>query len=216
VCCVAVHLLFFAALFWPPQVMPARPRAMPMPIIVSLIDGAKPPNPPSEMKDLRAIARIAAFQPTTLQIDAPVVTIAADTPAPDTSDELSASQLAGATSAGENGQGGSGCNTAALVQRALRRDPRVRTAVADAHRLGKAVLLWNGNWVRTGEQVGKGLSAVREVIMWEVAFAPAACRNRREHGLILLSLADGSTRFAIGATDWRWSDLLGVPVSRRR
>jgi hypothetical protein len=30
------------------------------------------------------------------------------------------------------------------------------------------------------------------------------------HGLVLLSLADGHTRFALGAGDWRWSDLLGV------
>jgi hypothetical protein len=27
---------------------------------------------------------------------------------------------------------------------------------------------------------------------------------------LLLSLADGSTRFAIGSGEWRWSDLLGL------
>jgi hypothetical protein len=30
------------------------------------------------------------------------------------------------------------------------------------------------------------------------------------HGLVLLSLAEGGTRFAIGSGDWRWSDLLGL------
>jgi hypothetical protein len=30
------------------------------------------------------------------------------------------------------------------------------------------------------------------------------------HGLVLLSLTDGGTRFAIGSGDWRWSDLLGL------
>jgi hypothetical protein len=30
------------------------------------------------------------------------------------------------------------------------------------------------------------------------------------HGLVLLSLDDGTTRFAVGKDDWRWSDLLGV------
>jgi hypothetical protein len=35
------------------------------------------------------------------------------------------------------------------------------------------------------------------------------------HGLVLLSLEDGATRFAIGSDEWRWSDLLGVrPTSR--
>lgn len=85
--------------------------------------------------------------------------------------------------------------------------------MADANRVGKAILLWNGDWVQSGGQEGRGLSAVREAIMWEVAFAPEACRNKREHGLILLSLADGRTRFALGAADWRWSDLLGVSKS---
>ncbi len=97
-----------------------------------------------------------------------------------------------------------------LCSRRCSRDPLVHTAVEDAHRLGKSVMLWNGDWVRSGDQDGKGLSAVREAIIWELAFAPEACRNKRVHGLVLLSLADGSTRFAIGSGDWRWSDLLDV------
>jgi hypothetical protein len=133
----------------------------------------------------------------------------ASTPVPvsDTSDLLSESELAGAAGTGE-GSGGGGCDIARLLQQSLRRDPLVRAAVEDAHRTGKAMMLWNGDWVRSGGQDGKGLSAVREAIMWEVAFAPAACRNQRVHGLVLLSLADSSTRFALGASDWRWSDLL--------
>jgi hypothetical protein len=99
---------------------------------------------------------------------------------------------------------------ARLVQKALRRDALVRKAVEDANRLGKATMLWNGDWVRSGIQDGKGLSAVRQAIMWEVGFAPQACRNQQMHGLVLLSMADGGTRFAIGSGDWRWSDLLGV------
>ena len=43
---------------------------------------------------------------------------------------------------------------------------------------------------------------------WPSRRKPAA--TSAVHGLVLLSLADGSTRFAIGAGDWRWSDLLGV------
>ena len=60
---------------------------------------------------------------------------------------------------------------------------------------------------RLGEERAE---AVRQAIMWEIAFAPEACRNQRMHGLVLLSLADGSTRFAVGSGDWRWSDLLGL------
>ncbi len=133
------------------------------------------------------------------------------TAAPDTSDLLTQSQLAGAANVSESGGGGSGgCNTARLVQMALRRDPLVHMAVAQVNRLGKSIMLWNGDWVQSGGQDGKGLSAVREAIIWEVAFTPEACRKERMHGLILLSLADGSTRFAIGTDNWRWSDLLGV------
>jgi hypothetical protein len=51
---------------------------------------------------------------------------------------------------------------------------------------------------------------VREAIMWAVAFAPESCRNEQVHGMVLVSLADGNTRFGIGAGNWRWSDLLGL------
>ena len=105
---------------------------------------------------------------------------------------------------------------ARAVQRALRKDPLVQTAMFDAHRSGKAVMVWNGDWVRSGEQDGKGLAAVREAIMWEVGFSPEACRRQPVHGLIVLTLGDGVTRLAVGGGEWRWSDLLhvrgGVPV----
>jgi hypothetical protein len=155
------------------------------------------------------------LEPATVEAAAPRLAIRMPTPSavtvPDTSDILSNSQIAGASAVGEGGGGGGGtCDMARAVQQALRRDPMVRTAVEDAHRAGKAIMVWNGDWVRNGDQDGKGLSAVREAISWEVAFAPAACRNTRMHGLVLLSLADGGTRFAVGSGDWRWSDLLGV------
>ena len=81
---------------------------------------------------------------------------------------------------GEGGGGGGGaCDLGRAVQQALRRDPLVHTAVQGANRMGKAVMMWNGDWVRSGGQDGKGLSAVREAIMWAVAFAPESCRNER-------------------------------------
>jgi hypothetical protein len=151
------------------------------------------------------------FQPDSVDVAAPHFAVRAPTPStvPNTSDLLNDSQLAGAFTVGGAGGGGT-CDMARAVQQALRRDPMVRAAVEDAHRSGRAIMLWNGDWVRSGDQDGKGLSAVREAVTWEVAFAPEACRNTRMHGLVLLSLADGNTRFAVGAGDWRWSDLLGL------
>ena len=198
---VTVHLLVLAALLWP-HVRPPRAHADLQSLQVSLIDQPKPKPllaPPDAVT-------LDAMQPAPPHVPAPVFTVAS---APDTSDLLSESQLAGAAIAGTGG-GGGGCDIARVVQQALRRDPMVQTVVADAHRSGKAIMVWNGDWVRSGDQDGKGLSAVREAITWEVAFAPEACRNTRMHGLVLLSLGDGSTRFAVGAGDWRWSDLLGV------
>ena len=87
---------------------------------------------------------------------------------------------------------------------ALRKDPIV--AAAAARLAGKAVMVWNGDWVRSEGEDGAGLSAVRESILWEVGFAPEACRTERIHGLVLFNLTGG--RLALGAPDWRWSDLL--------
>ena len=216
---LAAHVLVFTALLWP-RAQPPNARDVPSALSITFVNLSKPepPGPPDDAK-LKAGDPVPSPQPVLLQPTAPttarsitVVTV------PDTSDLLSASQIAGATGVEDDGAGGGGgggeCDTAKLVQRALRRDPLVRTAVVGANRLGKSVMLWNGDWVRSGEEEGKGLSAVREAIIWDLAFAPEACRNKREHGLLLLSLADGTTRFAIGTSDWRWSDLLGLREAR--
>jgi hypothetical protein len=215
---VSVHLGVFAVLLWPhtrtPPSQPGPPP--PPPIQVSLLDQPKltPPGPP-KVTLVKPDAHYSAAPPLPrFSTRAPLLSPATKV-ADDMSDLVSDSQLAGAATAGEGGGGGGTCDIARVVQQALRRDPLVRTAVEGSHRLGKAIMLWNGDWVRSGGQDGKGLSAVREAVMWEVAFAPEACRNRQVHGLVLLSLADGATRFAIGSGDWRWSDLLGVRPSSR-
>jgi len=200
---LAAHAAALAALLWgwakPAPPLPPEPA----PLEVTLVK-SQPPAPQAQAPG----APVTFVQPQVPHVAMPSVTLTA-VPVDDKSDLLTGAQLAGAVGAGE-GSGGGGCDTARRVQAALRRDSLVRTAVSDAGRIGKAVMLWNGDWVRTGGQEGKGLSAVREAIVWEVAFAPEACRNQRQHGLVLLSLADGATRFAVGAGEWRWSDLLGV------
>jgi hypothetical protein len=194
---LAAVLLYRAAQV--PEAKPVQPALQ-----VSFVPIPKPPGPSDSQSAAGGALTIAL--PTPPVATAPAITIAAT---PNSSDLLSDSQVAGAAHAGDGG-GGGGCDMAQAVQRALRRDPLVRDAVAGAGRLGKAILLWNGDWVRSGDQDGKGLAAVRQAVLWEVGFAPAACRNAPMHGLVLLSLADGSTRFGIGDGDWRWSDLLGL------
>jgi len=154
----------------------------------------------------------------------PAVRVASRTPRANL-DQLVDSQLAAAREAAGgagygagaggggsgNGAGGGGgeCDMASRVQAALRKDPLARAAMHAAGS-GRSILIWNGDWVQSGAEDGKGLAAVREAITWEVAFAPAACRHQRVHGPILLSLNDGSPQVELVAGEWRWSDLLGL------
>ena len=204
----AAQLLLFGVLLWPYVAKQAPDEKSTTPSLeVSFVDLPKPAGPPDESEPAAGAPTVAP--PPIPDATAPTITITRTVTA-DTSDLLSASQIAGAARAGEGGAGGGSCDMARAVQQALRRDPLVRTAVEGAGRLGQASMLWNGDWVRSGGQEGKGLAAVRQAVLWEVGFAPANCRNERVHGLVLLSLADGRTRFAIGTGEWRWADLLGI------
>jgi hypothetical protein len=210
---ILVHMGVAAALIWLHFGAPAQDaKPEPAMLMVSVMDSPKPPGADNDADGAAPAPEIAPPPPP--QVNAPVLRIARTTTAP-TSDLLSESQIAGAARAGEGGAGGGGCDMARAVQQVLRRDPRVRLAVAEADRLGKASMLWNGDWVQTGGQEGKGLAVVRQAVIWEVGFAPAACRNAPMRGMILLSLADGRTSFAIGTGSWRWSDLLGLNAVHR-
>jgi hypothetical protein len=210
-----LHLLAFSCLLWVKP--PVRPEPQDLPMVASLVVLPKPdPKPPAPPSPKPTPPKAGGHHSAVRMAKAPravSVLVAAKTPKPDTSDLLSDAQIAGAASVGEGdgGGGGGSCDMAQAVQRALRKDSLVQTAVFDAHRSGKAIMVWrNGDWVRNGDQDGKGLSAVREAIIWEVGFAPEACRQQTMHGTILLSLSDGATRFALGGGNWRWSDLLHV------
>jgi hypothetical protein len=120
---------------------------------------------------------------------------------------LSDAELAGANATGEGSAPGGACDMARHVQAALRKDPLVRQQVVGAHG-GRALLVWRGDWIQSQGEDGKGLSAVREAIMWEVAFAPRACRAEEVRGLITFSLGAGAPRLVLGQGQWRWSDLL--------
>ena len=140
---------------------------------------------------------------------------------------LGEAALAGATVAGSGGGGGGAggfgggpgsgdCDMVRRLQDALRDDPEVREAVTRTHRSlgsgGKAILVWNGEWLRSPGQAGKGLAGVRQAIAMEIAFAPEACKARPMRGLAVIAFANGpaAPRLALGAGDWRWSDLLSA------
>jgi hypothetical protein len=214
---LAGHLAILAIILLIPKPLPVT-TVDDAPISVSLVPGEKPaPAPKAEEEAPKPkaappqrhtlVRRQAAKAPP----EAPPA--GKDPKPPQSGVELSATDLAGAMSA-DSGGGGGQCDLARQLQGALRRDPLVQAAVASSG--GKAIMVWNGDWVRSGGEDGKGLAAVREAIMWEIAFAPEACRSRPVHGLILLSLntSPGAPRLAVGAGEWRWSDLLR-PTSRQ-
>lgn len=122
---------------------------------------------------------------------------------------IDGAMVAGAMTAGSGEGHESGCNMLLRLQTALRRDRRVLVAVTDAGREG-ALMVWRGAWVRHPGQEGDGLAAVREAILWEVGFAPPACRREPMRGMVVVTLSDapGAVRLALGDADWRWQDLL--------
>jgi hypothetical protein len=209
---LAAHLAILGViLIWPksPPVITVEDA----PMSVSLIPGEKPAPVPAKTEEEAPKPKPQPPQRHTLvrrqaaraPLDAP--SAGKDPRPPQSGVELSAADLAGATSADSGGGGGS-CDLARQLQGALRKDPLVQAAVAGAG--GKAIMVWNGDWVRNGGEDGKGLAAVREAITWEIAFAPEACKSRPLHGLILLSMntTPGAARLAVGAGEWRWSDLV--------
>ena len=175
----------------PPPPLPETPKPTPEPE-----PPAKPPPP-------RHVAR-----PTPRPPPPEVVPLPAGKGPTGDSAEVSEGLLASAATAGSGG-GGRACDMTQRLQTALRKDPQVQAAVAEAHH-GRALMVWNGDWVRHTGQEGNGLAAVREAIMWEVGFAPAACRTEPMRGLVAISMNDGppASRLVLGSGDWRWSDLL--------
>ena len=210
---VSVHALVFAALF---AAWPKAPSREPPPIQVTMValGEQNSPKPAGQPQPPKPVARASHVRPTPAP-KAPVE-LASGPPSPVPAvDVLSDAEVAGATS-GDSGPPGGACDMARALQRAFRRDKLVQNAVLETNRPGKAIRVWNGDWVQSGGQDGKGLAAVREAMLWEIAFAPPACRAQQVHGMILLSVSDapGSARLAVGMGEWRWSDLLRSVAAR--
>jgi hypothetical protein len=182
-------------------VAPPVPEPTPKPVVKP-----EPPHPKASHKPVEPQkARQAPPQPNSRYAPTSEASVS------DTANEPSETQLAEAATASSGSPGGA-CNMIRLLQDALRKDAAIRAAVAEADRRvsGKAIMLWNGDWVTSRGEDGKGLANVREVMMVEIAFAPAACKTGVVHGLVRFSLNDapGATRLMVGSGVWRWSDLL--------
>ncbi|HEX8661521.1 MAG TPA: hypothetical protein VF686_06615 [Brevundimonas sp.] len=212
----------------PPPPPPAPVIAEPPPGPAQAAPAAAPsPAPP------RPVPARAAPRPRPVRTPPPpdVPTLPANpTPVVAAMAVIGEAQLAGALKAGTGqgagsgagGGGGSGganggsCDMVGRLQDALRADPEVRDAVTRAHRAmpasGRAILVWDGDWIQDPGQSGKGLAGVRQAIALEVAFAPRECRTQTMRGLAVIAFAEGpaAPKLALGEASWRWSDLLGA------
>lgn len=213
-------------LFTPPPPPPPPPAPKPAPA-----EAGAPPGPPtSDPPAAPPPFRLREAPPTRLVPPVPIAPSTAP-PAPIAMASLSAAQLSGAARAGSgsgqagdgigagdgNGRGSGGaCDMIGRLQNALRDDDDLRVAIAQAHgRLsssGRALLIWDGDWIQNPGQEGKGLAGLRQAIAAEVAFSPRECRTQTVRGLVLLTVADapGAPKVVLGAGSWRWSDLTGA------
>ena len=123
----------------------------------------------------------------------------------------------GSGSGSGSGAGSGGvCNMVERLQNALRDDPRIRARLTDAYQSsgarGRAIVIWNGDWVLSPGQDGKGLAGVRQAVAVVVGFSPRECKSQTVRGYVVVTLSDdpGAPKLALGAGQWRWSDLLGL------
>jgi len=218
---VAAHLGILAALLTfrsdPPQMTIPEPAPMPI-ALVELPPPPKPaaPEPPAPKAPDKPPPKLHVSKPAPPEVTP--LPVKAAPKATTSAMELSEAQIAGAATAGSGAGGGGECDVAHWLQSGLRKDARVQEAL---HRgalgpgsLSKAIMVWNGDWVRSPGEDGDGLAVIREAIMMEILSAPAACRAQPMRGLILIAPmeASGSARIALGSGEWRWSELL-VPRS---
>ncbi len=185
------------------EIFPTPPAPATKPVVAATASSPSKPAP--------VVARSVFTRPAPAPRDVAAVAVAS-------------APVAGIGAGGGHGSGydGSGvaaellaggeCDMARRLQTALKRDGLVRAAVAARGGAGGRgpILVWDGGWVASDGEDGHGLAAVREAIVWEVAFAPASCRQERVHGPVLFTVSDaaGLARIALGAGDWRWGDLV--------
>lgn len=232
----AIHVALLAALVTiRPSVSPAPAELEPIPVMLTPAppEPLPPPEPEPEAKKPKPAPLKKASPAPKKDPLPPKLVVARVTPAPPTVvpvpaaakaaygfTEASDGEVAGAATAEGGGSGsgsGAGCNMTRRLQAALRKDRQAQAAMSQAHR-GRPIMMWNGDWVRHPSQEGAGLAAVREAILWEVGFAPEACKTETQRGMVLISMNDGpgAARLVVGSGAWRWQDLLFTRGQGRR
>lgn len=214
-----------ATLIPPPRLPPPKPADTPAPAApAASTPAAAAPTPPKPTPPRPATT---VLKPRPARTPPPEIEPlpAGPTGPTEPSVILGEAALAGATLAGSGqgagggdgaGGGGGQCDMVRRLQDALRSDAEVKAAVTQSHRAlgpgGKAILVWDGEWLRSPGQDGKGLAGVRQAIAMEIAFAPDACKARPMRGLVVISFNDspGAPRLALGSGSWRWSELLSA------
>lgn len=233
----AIHVALLAALVATrPPASPAPVELQPIPVMLAPAppEPLPPPEPePEAEKPKPAAPKMAPPAPKKVP-PPPKLVVARVKPAPPPTvvpvpaaakaaygfTEAIDGDVAGAATAeggGSGGGSGAGCNMTRRLQAALRKDRQAQAAMSQAHR-GRPIMMWNGDWVRHPSQEGAGLAAVREAILWEVGFAPEACKAETQRGMVLISMNDGpgAARLVVGSGAWRWQDLLFTRGQGRR
>ena len=211
----------------PPEPPPAPPAETPDPAPAPAAKA--PPTPTAAKPAPKAVAPPPLrLRPPRIPPPSAPLPAAEPTPEPPGITLLDAGQTAGAVVAGPPGGGGSGgagaggegsgsgggrCDMVRRIQDALSDDADIRASVLTAHRAlsanGRALLVWDGDWLQSRGEAGKGLAGLRQAIAVEVAFAPRACKDQPMRGLALIALPEGP-RIALGRGSWRWRDLTGA------
>ncbi|ADL00166.1 hypothetical protein [Brevundimonas subvibrioides] len=180
----------------PPLPRPRPPRTPPPPQVERLVASVTPAPPASRAVGLTAGQLVGAAV------------------AGSGSGDASGSGSGTGSGSGSGDGSGGQCDMIRRIQDAIREDADVVAAATRAQATlpsgARALLVWNGDWVQTPGEAGRGLAGVRQAIALEIAFAPAACRRQTVTGLVLLTLGDGGPRLALGTGRWRWSDLTGA------
>ena len=170
-------------------------------------------DPPAEAKRPESVTdivlrAIAAESPLDLSLEVPpeaeVVTLS---PAP--TPPASLTQVAAEA-------GGAACELTGALQASLQTDPSVQEALervpASSRSVANALLLWNGDWMDSGEMGGEAaLAPIRDVVVAGVLSEPADCRSRTIQGPRFLSVttSSGTALLVFGSGVWRWGDILG-------
>jgi hypothetical protein len=214
---ISLHALALGAVLHSQFKAPAPPE--PEPMTISLVPPFVEPPPPPPPPPPKPVAEAPTPAPAAPMIQKNIfrktpnpppdmrVEAAGDDDKPKAGIVLSDADIAGAATSGTGSAGGE-CNMQQFLESKLRNDRSVQAAIADSGATS-AMMVWNGDWVRHPGQEGEGLAQLREAMMWEIAFAPEACRKQPVRGLVLLSLNDSAAgRIVLGSGHWRWSDLL--------